>query len=131
MTLCYQSLGIVYGDVSISPLYVFKSSFAGIVQLAEDDAEILGVLSLIFWTFTLVLVVKYAFIVLQADDNGEGTLNDMLLVVCMCVGFRCYVCYLCLCLSMYVPSFIVLQADDYCEGTLNDMLLVVCMCMRI
>ena len=72
----------MYGDVSISPLYVFKSSFAGIVRLAEDDAEILGVLSLIFWTFTLVLVVKYAFIVLQADDNGEGTLKDILLVVC-------------------------------------------------
>ena len=62
----------MYGDVSISPLYVFKSSFAGIVKLSEDDAEILGVLSLIFWTFTLVLVVKYAFIVLKADDNGEG-----------------------------------------------------------
>ena len=72
----------MYGDVSISPLYVFKSSFAGIVRLAEDDAEILGVLSLIFWIFTLVLVVKYAFIVLQADDNGEGN-ESIHVYVCM------------------------------------------------
>lgn len=72
LTLAYQSFGVVYGDLSISPLYVFKSSFSGIVKLSESDTEILGVLSLIFWTFTLVPVVKYAFIVLRADDNGEG-----------------------------------------------------------
>ncbi|MCO5576890.1 hypothetical protein L7F22_030711 [Adiantum nelumboides] len=72
LTLAYQSFGVVYGDVSISPLYVFKSSFAGIVKLSEDDVEILGITSLIFWTFTLVLVAKYACFVLKADDNGEG-----------------------------------------------------------
>ncbi|KAI5069768.1 hypothetical protein GOP47_0016069 [Adiantum capillus-veneris] len=72
LTLAYQSFGVVYGDVSISPLYVFKSSFAGIVKLSEDDVEILGITSLIFWTFTLVLVIKYACFVLRADDNGEG-----------------------------------------------------------
>lgn len=72
LTLSYQSFGVVYGDLSISPLYVFKSSFSGIVNLSDDDVEILGVLSLIFWTFTLVLLIKYALIVLRTDDNGEG-----------------------------------------------------------
>ena len=103
MILCYQSFGIVYGDVSISPLYVFKSSFAGIVKLSEDDAEILGVLSLIFWTFTLVLLVKYAFIVLQADDNGEGTKTVMLLLMYNCVRPVLCVCkYHCVYVHIYI-----------------------------
>lgn len=70
--LAYQSFGVVFGDLSISPLYVFKSSLAGVVHTKEDDTEILGVLSLVFWTLTLVPLVKYAFIVLKANDNGEG-----------------------------------------------------------
>jgi KUP system potassium uptake protein len=44
--------------------------------LQQDDAEILGVLSFIFYTLTIVPVIKYVFIVLSADDNGEGKLNS-------------------------------------------------------
>ncbi|XP_059063843.1 potassium transporter 1 isoform X1 [Cryptomeria japonica] len=72
LTLAYQSLGIVYGDLSTSPLYVYKSTFSGKLKLHENDDEILGVLSFIFWTFTLIPLFKYIFIVLTADDNGEG-----------------------------------------------------------
>ncbi|XP_062012005.1 probable potassium transporter 13 [Rosa rugosa] len=73
-TLClaYQSLGIVYGDLSISPIYVYKSTFSGGMQLYEEDLEILGVLSMVFWTLTLIPLCKYIFFVLAADDNGEG-----------------------------------------------------------
>ncbi|XP_059063844.1 potassium transporter 1 isoform X2 [Cryptomeria japonica] len=71
LTLAYQSLGIVYGDLSTSPLYVYKSTFSGKLKLHENDDEILGVLSFIFWTFTLIPLFKYIFIVLTADDNGE------------------------------------------------------------
>lgn len=73
LTLAYQSLGVVYGDLSISPLYVYKTTFSGKLSLHEDDEEIFGVLSFIFWTFTLIALFKYVFIVMLADDNGEGT----------------------------------------------------------
>ncbi|GLT26851.1 hypothetical protein SLA2020_018920 [Shorea laevis] len=72
VTLAYQSLGVVYGDLSTSPLYVYKTTFSGRLSLHENDEEIYGVLSFIFWTLTLVALFKYIFIVMSADDNGEG-----------------------------------------------------------
>ncbi|KAG7037000.1 Potassium transporter 1 [Cucurbita argyrosperma subsp. argyrosperma] len=72
LMLAYQSLGVVYGDLSTSPLYVYKTTFSGKLSLHENDEEIYGVLSFIFWTFTLVALFKYVFIVMSADDNGEG-----------------------------------------------------------
>lgn len=72
LTLAYQSLGVVYGDLSISPLYVYKTTFSGKLSLHENDEEIYGVLSFIFWTITLIALLKYVFIVMLADDNGEG-----------------------------------------------------------
>ncbi|KAJ8775138.1 hypothetical protein K2173_020142 [Erythroxylum novogranatense] len=72
LTLAYQSLGVVYGDLSTSPLYVYKSTFAEDIQHSETNEEIYGVLSFVFWTLTLIPLVKYVFIVLRADDNGEG-----------------------------------------------------------
>ncbi|XP_014504897.1 potassium transporter 1 [Vigna radiata var. radiata] len=72
LTLAYQSLGIVYGDLSTSPLYVYKTTFSGKLKLKENDEEIFGVLSFIIWTFTITALFKYVFIVMSADDNGEG-----------------------------------------------------------
>ncbi|XP_062230395.1 potassium transporter 6-like [Phragmites australis] len=68
MLLAYQSLGIVYGDLGTSPLYVFSS----LVLPDAGETDFLGVLSLILWTLTIVSLVKYVFIVLRADDHGEG-----------------------------------------------------------
>ncbi|XP_057507764.1 potassium transporter 1 isoform X2 [Actinidia eriantha] len=67
-----QSLGVVYGDLSTSPLYVYKTTFSGKLSLHEDDEEIYGVLSFIFWTLSLIALFKYIFIVISANDNGEG-----------------------------------------------------------
>ncbi|XP_039126849.1 probable potassium transporter 13 [Dioscorea cayenensis subsp. rotundata] len=72
LLLAYQSFGVVYGDLSTSPIYVYKSTFSGKLQLHEQDAEVLGVLSLVFWTLTLIPLLKYIVFVLGADDNGEG-----------------------------------------------------------
>ncbi|OVA07617.1 potassium transporter [Macleaya cordata] len=72
LTLAFQSLGVVYGDLSTSPLYVYKSTFAEDIQHSETNEEIYGVLSFVFWTLTLIPLLKYVFIVLRADDNGEG-----------------------------------------------------------
>ncbi|KAK8335102.1 hypothetical protein V6Z12_A09G031600 [Gossypium hirsutum] len=71
LTLAYQSLGVVYGDLSTSPLYVYKSAFAEDIHHSETNEEIYGVLSFVFWTLTLMPLLKYVFIVLKADDNGE------------------------------------------------------------
>lgn len=73
LSLAYQSFGVVYGDLSTSPIYVFTNTFSGRLRLHEsDDNIILGVLSLIFWTLTLIPLCKYIIFVLGADDNGEG-----------------------------------------------------------
>ncbi|KAF5198325.1 Potassium transporter [Thalictrum thalictroides] len=72
LTLAFQSLGVVYGDLSTSPLYVYKSTFADDIVHSATNEEIFGVLSFVFWTLTLIPLLKYVFIVLKADDNGEG-----------------------------------------------------------
>ncbi|XP_058092858.1 potassium transporter 4 isoform X3 [Magnolia sinica] len=72
LMLAYQSFGVVYGDLSTSPLYVYSSTFIGKLQHHQNEEAIFGAFSLIFWTLTLIPLVKYVFIVLSADDNGEG-----------------------------------------------------------
>ncbi|CAA2956440.1 potassium transporter 8-like [Olea europaea subsp. europaea] len=72
LTLAYQNLGVVYGELSTSPLYVYRSTFAEDIQHSESNEEIYGVLSFVFWTLTLIPLLKYVFLVLRADDNGEG-----------------------------------------------------------
>lgn len=69
MHLAFQSIGIVYGDIGTSPLYVYASTFTNGIKHNDD---ILGVISLIFYTITLVTLIKYVFIVLRANDNGDG-----------------------------------------------------------
>ncbi|WP_449471951.1 potassium transporter Kup [Sphingobium chungangianum] len=70
--LALGALGVVFGDIGTSPLYALKESFVGHHPLTVDPAHIYGVLSLIFWTMTMVVTVKYVFIILRADNNGEG-----------------------------------------------------------
>ncbi|KAL6884505.1 hypothetical protein ACP4OV_010441 [Aristida adscensionis] len=72
LVLAYQSCGVVYGDLSTSPLYVFKSTFSGSLHRYLDEETVFGVFSVVFWTLTLIPLLKYVFIVLSADDNGEG-----------------------------------------------------------
>ncbi|PHT39637.1 Potassium transporter 4 [Capsicum baccatum] len=72
LLLAYQSLGVVYGDLSTSPLYVFNSIFVEKLPHYQTPETIFGAFSLIFWTITLIPLLKYVLIVLSADDNGEG-----------------------------------------------------------
>ncbi|XP_006649013.2 potassium transporter 25 isoform X1 [Oryza brachyantha] len=83
LLLAYQSLGVVYGDVATSPLYVYKSAFAGDdIQHSAGNEEIYGVLSFVFWTLTLISLVKYVLIVLRADDGGEGGTFALYSLIC-------------------------------------------------
>ncbi|HET9646487.1 MAG TPA: potassium transporter Kup [Burkholderiaceae bacterium] len=75
--LTLGALGVVYGDIGTSPLYALKEVFhGGHVPVTHDN--ILGVLSLIFWTITVVVSLKYVLLILRADNNGEGGLIAML-----------------------------------------------------
>lgn len=70
LKLAFQSIGVVFGDLGTSPLYVYSSTFS--TGTIPDNRDILGALSLIIYTIIMIPLVKYIFIVLRANDNGEG-----------------------------------------------------------
>jgi len=65
-------LGVVYGDIGTSPLYALKASLVHFSGVGVTRVEILGVLSLIFWSLILIVTVKYVLLVMRADNHGEG-----------------------------------------------------------
>ena len=65
-------LGVVYGDIGTSPLYAFKASLQHFAPKDVASLEIMGILSLIFWSLALVVTVKYVLLILLADNRGEG-----------------------------------------------------------
>ncbi|XP_024929724.3 potassium transporter 25 [Ziziphus jujuba] len=79
LLLSFQSLGVLYGQLSTAPLYVFGTIPAKDI-LSEETAY--GLFSFIFWTLTIVSLLKYAFIVLKADDDGEGGTFALYSILC-------------------------------------------------
>ncbi|KAK4487995.1 hypothetical protein RD792_003734 [Penstemon davidsonii] len=69
LRLAFQSLGVVYGDLGTSPLYVFYNTFPHGI---DDPEDVIGALSLIIYSLTLIPLLKYVFIVCRANDNGQG-----------------------------------------------------------
>ncbi|CAN0855072.1 Potassium transporter 11 [Linum grandiflorum] len=69
LRLAFQSLGVVYGDLGTSPLYVFYNTFPDGIR---DPEDVIGALSLIIYSLTLIPLLKYVFIVCKANDNGQG-----------------------------------------------------------
>ena len=87
LALTISAVGVVYGDIGTSPLYALKEVFAhGRVPLTPDN--IMGVLSLVFWTLTVVVLLKYVTLILRADNNGEGGLIAMLALASQAVKDR-------------------------------------------
>jgi KUP system potassium uptake protein len=85
--LTLGALGVVYGDIGTSPLYALKEVFhAGHVPMSQ--ANVLGVLSLIFWTMTVIVSLKYVLLILRADNHGEGGLIAMLSLATSAVAER-------------------------------------------
>lgn len=66
------ALGIVYGDIGTSPLYAFKEAFNGPHALALNEANVLATLSALFWAIMLIISVKYVWLILKLDNDGEG-----------------------------------------------------------
>jgi KUP system potassium uptake protein len=85
--LTLGAIGVVYGDIGTSPLYALKEVFAhGRVPLTPEN--VLGILSLVFWTLTIIVSLKYVALILRADNNGEGGLIAMLALASVAVKDR-------------------------------------------
>lgn len=74
--LMLAAIGVVYGDIGTSPLYAVKEIF--LAHLSIDPPHVLGALSLIFWSLTLVVTTKYAIFIMRADNKGEGGIMALL-----------------------------------------------------
>jgi KUP system potassium uptake protein len=70
--LLLGAIGVVYGDIGTSPLYALKETFTGHHPLPVLEANILGVLSVMFWTIMLLVSLKYVVVIMRADNRGEG-----------------------------------------------------------
>ncbi len=70
--LSLAAIGVVFGDIGTSPIYALRESFHETHGLAPTPANVLGVLSLIFWSLIIVISVKYLVLVMRADNRGEG-----------------------------------------------------------
>ena len=80
-TLTVGALGIVYGDIGTSPLYALRECFHGAHGIAPTRENVLGVLSLIFWSLTLIISIKYLVFVMRADNEGEGGILALMALV--------------------------------------------------
>ena len=85
--LTLAAIGVVYGDIGTSPLYALKEVFAH-GRVPVTPGNILGILSLVFWTLTVVVSLKYVSLILRADNNGEGGLIAMLALASQAVKDR-------------------------------------------
>jgi KUP system potassium uptake protein len=76
--LTLAALGVVYGDIGTSPLYAFKEAFSGAHGLPLTEANVFAVLSMMFWSVTLIVSLKYVTMVLRFDNGGEGGILALL-----------------------------------------------------
>lgn len=79
--LSLTALGVVYGDIGTSPLYAIRESFYGPHGIAVTPENVLGVLSLVFWSLILVVTIKYHIIIIRADNKGEGGVLALMAMV--------------------------------------------------
>lgn len=77
-SLAISALGIIYGDIGTSPLYAIKECFSKVHGLQPVVPNILGILSLVFWSLILVVGLKYVVFIMQADNRGEGGIFSLL-----------------------------------------------------
>src|SRR4051795_12488874 len=79
--LAFGALGIVYGDIGTSPLYALKECVTAPHGVAPTAPNVLGLLSLVFWSLTFVVTVKYLVFVMRADNEGEGGVLALMALV--------------------------------------------------
>ncbi|MXP43927.1 potassium transporter Kup [Altererythrobacter sediminis] len=84
--LAVGAVGIVFGDIGTSPLYAFRETFVGHHPLALDQLHVYGVVSLIFWSMTLVVSIQYVMILLSADNKGQGGSLALVALISRTIG---------------------------------------------
>jgi KUP system potassium uptake protein len=72
IALIVGAIGVVYGDIGTSPLYMLKTAFGGPHGLAVTPENVYGILSVVFWALVVVVTLKYIALIMRADNNGEG-----------------------------------------------------------
>ena len=81
ITLALAALGVVYGDIGTSPLYAIREAFHGTHGIAVTPGNVLGVLSLVFWSLIIVVTIKYHIVIIRADNKGEGGVLALMALV--------------------------------------------------
>src|SRR5207253_986141 len=79
--LALGALGVVYGDIGTSPLYALRQCLTGDASGAANPQAVLGLLSLVFWSLTVIICVKYLTVMMRADNRGEGGILALLALV--------------------------------------------------
>src|SRR5213592_3463994 len=79
--LSVTALGVVYGDIGTSPLYAIQQAFSGAHSIPVTPFNVLGVLSLVFWSLILVVTIKYHIVIIRADNKGEGGVVALMALV--------------------------------------------------
>ena len=78
LLLSLSALGIVYGDIGTSPIYALRECFHGSHPFPPTEANVLGIISLIFWALMTIISLKYLLFVMRADNHGEGGILALL-----------------------------------------------------
>ena len=81
LTLALAALGVVYGDIGTSPLYAMREAFLGTHAIPVSPGNVLGVLSLVFWSLVIVVTIKYHVVIIRADNKGEGGVLALMALV--------------------------------------------------
>ena len=79
--LVFAAVGVVFGDIGTSPLYTMKEVFAGHHPIATTPDNVLGILSLVFWSLIIIVSLKYVVFIMRADNNGEGGIMALMALV--------------------------------------------------
>lgn len=77
VSMIVAAIGVVFGDIGTSPLYTFKECFSGEHAVPASPSNVLGILSLIFWSILIVISLKYVVFIMKADNKGEGGIMAM------------------------------------------------------
>ena len=72
LPLLVGTIGVVYGDIGTSPLYTMRQVFSGAHALPLTSANVLGILSIVFWSLIVIVTLKYVMLMMSADNRGEG-----------------------------------------------------------
>ncbi|GAB3403068.1 potassium transporter Kup [Massilia agilis] len=99
--LTLAAIGVVYGDIGTSPLYSLKTVFDPTHGLALNQANLLGVVSLIFWGLTIIVSLKYVTLVLRADNHGEGGIMALMALALGAVTSRARLCHTLLLIGVF------------------------------